>query len=166
LHPETPVGGRALKELFASDQLEMMSAHLQRMAKQQGAGEITVGERLPNTRRALAVAEFAREQGKLDEFREAAMSAYWREGRDLEATEYLREVITSAGLDPEAGLAAQDDETYLERVDELRAEAKRAGVNGIPTMFFGEGPVVTGAQPYELLLRAAKAAGATPRETG
>lgn len=38
--------------------------------------------------------------------------------------------------------------------------AARAGVNGIPTFFFGQGPVVVGAQPDEELARAAEAAGA------
>lgn len=137
-----------------------MTAHLQKMAREQGAGEIVVGERLPNTRRALAVAELARERGILDDFRDQAMNAYWQEGRDLEDDRVLRDVLERAGLDVAEGLAAQDDAVYLARVDALREEATRAGVNGIPTMFFGDGPVVVGAQPRAQLVEAAERAGA------
>ncbi len=46
--------------------------------------------------------------------------------------------------------------------DELRREASRAGVTGIPTFFFGD-EVVVGCQPYPMLARAAERAGAKRR---
>lgn len=164
LHPETPVGGMRLDRLFPADQIPLMAAHIQRLSNQHGAGEIKVGDRLPNTRRALAVAEYARDEGRLEEFKTAAMSGYWREGLDLENQDHLKTIIERADIDTVAGLAAQDDPKYLARVDEMRAEASKAGVTGIPTSFFSDGPVIVGAQSYEKLMEAAQAAGASRRE--
>ncbi len=114
---------------------------------------------LPNTRRALAVAEHARDRGRLTEFRQAAMDAHWRRALDLEDERVIRELAREAALEPDAAVAAMTDPRYLARVDELRQEATRAGVTGIPTFFIGE-DVVVGCQPYPVLAAAAERAGA------
>ncbi len=142
-----------------------MAAHIRSLSLQQGAGEISISDHMPNTRRALAVAEYARGKGRLDELRDAAMTGYWRDGLGLEDEEGVRAICTRAGLDPDEGLAAREDPEMLAKVDELRAEAKGMGVTGIPAFFFAPGVVVVGAQPYENLARAAEEAGANRRST-
>lgn len=124
--------------------------------------EMRMPERIFNTRRALAVAERARDLGPLDAFRAAAMRAYWREGKDLEDEAALRDIAREAGLDPHDALAAADDPRYQERIDAVRAEAGRRGVSAIPTFFLG-GWRIVGSQPYEVLHDAALRAGARPR---
>lgn len=47
---------------------------------------------------------------------------------------------------------------YLDRVDDMRRDASRAGVTGIPTFFVGEG-VIVGCQPYDTLTAAVEQAG-------
>jgi predicted DsbA family dithiol-disulfide isomerase len=114
--------------------------------------------RIPNTRRALAVAELARAQGKLDAFRSSAMSAHWREGMNIEADADLRVAAERAGLDGAEAVKAADDPRYLARIDEVRAEANALGVTGIPTFVFGElqknALAVVGCQPYDVLAAA------------
>jgi predicted DsbA family dithiol-disulfide isomerase len=139
-----------------------MIAYMRRFAASFGIDEMGSPERIPNTRRAEAMAEFARHQGQLDAFRDAAMEAHWRQGRNIEDHADLREVAASAGLDPDAALHAADDPTYLERVDAIRTEASARHVTGIPTFFFGDAAVV-GCQPYGVLADAARRAGAQPR---
>lgn len=117
---------------------------------------------MPNTRCALAIAEYAREQGKLLAFRDAAMHAHWREGKNLEDEEDLRALALRAGLDPEAAIQALGAEQYLQRVDAIREEASQIGVTGIPTLIIGRYGVV-GCQPYEALVQAAERAGARRR---
>jgi len=117
---------------------------------------------MPNTRRALAVAEYAREQGKLAAFREAAMHAHWQDGKNLEDTQDLREITLRAGLEPGAALQAMESERYLQRVDAMRAEATRMGVTGIPTLIIGRHSVV-GCQPYEVIAQVAERTGAQRR---
>jgi predicted DsbA family dithiol-disulfide isomerase len=123
--------------------------------------------RIPNTRRALAIAELAREGGRLDEYRRAAMEAHWRDEKDLENDADLAAISRRAGLDADEALRASRDPRYLERIDDVRAEANQLGVTGIPTFVFGdlddEPLAVVGCQPYEVLGRAAERAGARRR---
>ena len=118
---------------------------------------------MPNTRRALAIAEYAREQGKLEAFRDAAMYAHWREGKNLEDEHDLRDIALHAGLEPEAALQATGAERYLQRVDAIREEATQIGVTGIPTLVASQYGVV-GCQPYEVIAQAVERAGARRRE--
>jgi len=139
-----------------------MMAHAEQVARSFGVTGIRIPERLNNTRRALVLAEWARSQGKLLEFRDAAMEAYWRRGEDLEDTEVLARLAEQAGLPAEQARAAMDAPEYQARVDTLSAEGRAAGVSGIPTVFIGNVRVV-GCQPYEAFAEAARRAGARRR---
>ena len=110
-------------------------------------------ERMPNTLLALAVTEFAREEGKLHQFRKLAMDAYWRNDLDLEARTVLGAIAENAGLDPMKAISATENETYLERVKLMNHEAWRNGISGIPTFIIGESRIV-GCQPFEVLAEA------------
>jgi len=139
-----------------------MHARLREFAKGFGITDMQFRERSPNTRRALAIAEFAREQGKLEAWRKLAMDAHWRRGLDLESEADLRALAAEAGLDPGAAIAASTDETYLSIIDRKREEAEELGVTGIPT-FVVNNYAVVGCQPYEVLVRLVESQGALRR---
>ena len=134
-----------------------MREYMRRFAAGFGIEDMGSPDRIPNTRRALAMAEYAREQGRGDAFRDSAMDAHWRRGENLEAGEDLLAVASRAELDPEAALSAADDATHQARVDAIRAEASDQGVTGIPTFFVGD-EVIVGCQPYEVLAAAVRRA--------
>lgn len=164
LHPETPRGGIPLAEYFPAARLPSMKAHVEAFAASFGIADLVFPTRLPNTRRALAVAEYARERARLVAFRDATMDAYWRKGRDIEKDDVLAEIATSVGLDPAAAVAAADDPVHQAKIDQRRREAEDAGVTGIPTFLFGERPIrIVGCQPLEVLRQAAEAIGAPKR---
>ncbi|MEW5848707.1 MAG: DsbA family protein [Myxococcota bacterium] len=163
LHPETPEGGMPITRLFPASRVGPMHERLKNFAAEFGITGMIPSQHIPNTRRALAVAEWAREKGKLTPFRHRAMDAYWLEGKNVEDVKVLQEVATAAGLPAEEVPAAMNDERYLARIDDTRAEANEMGVTGIPTFIFGNLAVV-GCQPYEVLERVALRAGAKPRK--
>jgi predicted DsbA family dithiol-disulfide isomerase len=142
-----------------------MAEALRRFAAAFGVEGLRIPERTPNTRKVLALAEWARDEGRLHPFREAAMNAHWRQGRDLEDEKVLADLAASAALDPQAALAALRDPRYARRVDSMNREAARAGVTGIPTFFVGERMVV-GCQPYPAVAALAEASGALRRKPG
>jgi predicted DsbA family dithiol-disulfide isomerase len=150
LHPGTPRGGMPLTRLFGNVNLDALHARTQRFAAGFGVTDFRPPDHLQSSRRALAIAEFARAEGALDPFRHAAFDANFRR------------VASLAGLDPEGALAAADDPTYLERVDARQARARADGITGIPTFVFGNERVV-GCVPYETLRAAAERAGAVAR---
>lgn len=178
LHPSTPRGGMPITALFPAhlgDGLgPTMHARLAQFAAGFGVTGLQPSQHIPNTRRALAVAELARDAGRLLPFREAAMDAHWRDGRDLEDLDVLASLAQATGLDPDAARAAADSPAYQRRVDDLREEAGAMGVSGIPTFIFGVAPPtpgarpsrgvgVVGCQPWEALQAAAMRAGARRR---
>jgi predicted DsbA family dithiol-disulfide isomerase len=139
-----------------------MSDYLVKFAAGFGVDDIRPTTRMPKTRRALAVAEFARDHGRLGEFRSLTMYAHWTGGKDIEDAAVLRQLAAASGLDPGVAIAAAADPVYLKRVDDMRVEYKQVGVGGIPTFVFGS-QAVEGCQPYRILSVVARRAGAKPR---
>ena len=135
-----------------------MKEHAARFAEQFGLTGLKPPDVSPNTRKVLALAEYARDQGKLDAFRHVAMEAHWREGKNLGDDATLIALAKGVGLDEDGARAAMTSPELLARVDRSRELAESLGVSGIPTFFFGRYRVV-GCQPYETLAEAADAAG-------
>ncbi len=132
-------------------------------AKEFGLEGLNPPERSPNTRKVLAIAERARDRGVLDRFRDVAMNAYWRDGRDLGDLDTLIELAGRVGLTADDVRAAIVDPELLARLDRARQAAEDRGVTGIPTFFIGPYRVV-GCQPYEVLAEAVAAAALIPGE--
>jgi predicted DsbA family dithiol-disulfide isomerase len=161
LHPGTPRGGSSLEELFPG-RAKALGDHALQVARSFGVASMRVPARMNNTRRVLAVAEWARTQGKLMAFRDVALAAFWERGEDLEDAQVLGRLAEHAGLPAEGARAAMDAPEYQARVDTLAAEGRAAGVSGIPVTFIGNVRVV-GCQPYEVFEEAARRAGAKRR---
>lgn len=151
-----------IADRFGAARAREMTTYLARFAASFGVTGMLRPERSPNTRMALAVAEHARDRGRLHPFRRAAMDAFWRHGRDLEDPAVLADCAREAGLDPALAVAAIDDPALRARVDDMGRAAARAGVTGIPTFVIGSRRVV-GCQPYEVLEEVAQAEGARRR---
>ncbi|MFQ5840684.1 MAG: DsbA family protein, partial [Candidatus Methylomirabilales bacterium] len=105
----------------------------------------------PRSRKALEAAEFAREQGKFDEFHLACFRAFFEEGRDIGDPEVLLALGEEVGLARDALQQALATDQYTPKVLADQAEAARLGITGVPTYIVGERHVVVGAQPYEVL---------------
>jgi predicted DsbA family dithiol-disulfide isomerase len=161
LHPGTPKGGIESQHPVSGDSGNM-GEYLQQFAARFGVQDMKSSKRIPNTRRALAMAEFARDQGKLKEFCSSTMEAHWKDGKDIEDSAVLAGLAMAAGLDPEKALLAADDAAYLRRIDDMRLEYKQVKTSGVPTFVF-ETELVEGCKPYEVIAAAALRAGARHR---
>lgn len=150
-----------LDEFFPPERLKGMAEYMKTFAAQFGIDDFRQPSRIPNTRRALALAEVAREDGKLDPYRQRAMDAHWRDGLDLENDDDLRAVARDAGLSGDA-VDRSKDPKYLERIDAVREEANAIGVEGIPTFVIGRYGF-SGAQSYDAFVALAERAGAQRR---
>jgi predicted DsbA family dithiol-disulfide isomerase len=160
LHPRTPPGGVPLSEYLPDP--EGMLGYVQSFAAGFGILDLRPPLRLASTRRALAVAEHARGEGRLEPFRAAAFDAYWRRQRGLESDEDLAAIAAEAALDPAAAVSAASDPRMLAHVDAARRAALEARVTGVPTFDIG-GERVVGCQRIDVLADAARRAGARRR---
>jgi len=162
LHPNTPRGGVSLSTLFPGVPLPALHERIRQFGSRFGVTSFNPPNELHNTRRALAIAELARDRGCLEPFRAAAFEAHWRQGKNLEDDGDLAAVAAAAGLPGDEALRASDDPAMLARVDQKQDEARRRGVTGIPT-FIIAGEEVVGCQPYEILAAVAERAGVRRR---
>jgi predicted DsbA family dithiol-disulfide isomerase len=149
LHPELPPGGRPIADLVGARRAAEYREHLDRFAANRDI-PLNQPDRVPSSRRALRLTEYAREEGRLLRVKEAVMDAQWLEDRDIEANDVLGDIAERAGLSPEAALRAADSPDYQRRIDAIRQEALARKVISIPTFFCKDRRVV-GCQPYEKL---------------
>ncbi len=104
--------------------------------------------RIPNSRRALAVTELARERGLHEPVHTRLMHAYWSEAADIGDDDVLLDLVAEAGLDRAAAARAAADETYADRVLASTRRAHTHGINAIPAFVLDDSLLVVGAHPH------------------
>jgi predicted DsbA family dithiol-disulfide isomerase len=161
LHPEYPPEGIPREEL---ERRYGAGFHQRLFAMFEAAGlpHAEQIDRVPNSRRALVLGEYAREQGRFDEVHRRLFRAYWAEGRDIGTDEVLLDVAAQAGLDPAEAAARLDDPSLLRIVDEQTTQVMEHGAGGVPAWAIDERVLVPGAQPHEVFERVLERLGHAP----
>ena len=149
IHPETPKEGTELSKLpFPKEYLEMMKANIKKLAADVGV-IFKLSDKLPNSRMALFLSEFARKKGKFDEFHKLVFDSYWKDGKDIGDQELLMGLAESIGFERKEILEYLDSEEPLKELKISLKKLRNYGINGVPT-FIISGRIVVGAQPYEV----------------
>jgi predicted DsbA family dithiol-disulfide isomerase len=163
LHPETPLEGKTLAELFADRDVDI-PALLDRLKKAAEQAGVPFGNRTHtyNSRRAQELSKWAEEQGKGDDFHMAVFKAYFKDGQNIGRRQVLKALAASLGLDPAEADKVMEQGLYKEAVDRDWNYSRRIGVTAVPT-FVANGRGVVGAQPYGELVKLMQAAGAATR---
>ena len=92
----------------------------------------------PYTNLAFQGLEFAKDQGKGDEYNDAVFRAFFQRSRDIGRIDVLSDIANEVGLDPEQFRAALEQGTYRDRVQQLLQTAYgRIRVTAVPTMIIG-----------------------------
>ncbi len=112
------------------------------------------GARSPNTLLAHVLLYWAGERPDVDQnaLAEKLFAAHHTHSEDLGDPAVLARIAGEVGMDPdqvEAGLRTGKDE---DRVQALMAQARQAGVSGVPFFVFNGQYAVSGAQPPEALV--------------
>jgi predicted DsbA family dithiol-disulfide isomerase len=108
----------------------------------------------PNTLEAHRLLHYAEQHGRQDEVAEELFKAYFIEGANLADPETLAAVAERAGLDRAKVAAYLASDTDREVVQHGDAEARSAGIGGVPFFIFNRRVGVSGAQESETLLEA------------
>lgn len=119
----------------------------------------------PRSRKAFEAAEYARSVGQFDAMHRALFRAFFEEGRDIGEVAVLRDIGRDVGLDEAALADALQSGRFTATVIEDQTLARRIGLRGVPASLMmavaqDDRPplLVSGAQPYEELARAAEQA--------
>ncbi len=167
IHPETPPEGRPRTELgYDPDHWHKLMASLDQLAAEEGV-TLAPPERTADSRRALLLAEAAKEDGAevFYPLHRGLFEAYFLAGQDIGCEEALRRVAAEAGVSEATLERAWTDPAYPRRLQDHLAAAREAGITGTPTFSFGDRRLV-GAQPAEVLLAAAREAAASRSAAG
>ena len=152
LHPEIPPEGMELPYHIRA-QFGGMSKRLEQLALDAGM-QMTIPNRIPNSRRSLEASEYAREQGKHEAFHHTVFQKFYGEGLDMSDWEVLRSAAEEIGLDPDDLQQKTDSGQYKAVVDTYFSQAKAIGITGVPTYILDNNYAIVGAQPYEIFRQA------------
>jgi predicted DsbA family dithiol-disulfide isomerase len=152
IHPEWPTEGMPASEYRRGMDPETRRAvwtRIEAMAEQAGF-TMKPPELLTNSRLALEAAEFAKERGKDEAFAERVYRAYFNEELDIGNHGVLSDLADDVGLDRGELNLALESNRYSLRLKNNALVARERGVDGVPTFFIGEYPLV-GAQSEEVM---------------
>jgi predicted DsbA family dithiol-disulfide isomerase len=105
---------------------------------------------MPNTLDAHRLIHWAGIEDRQSDVVSAIMRAYWVEGRDIGDRETLADVAVAQGMDGPAVLRLLASDADADDLVARDQDARRKGVNSVPTFLVAQHYVVTGAQPVEV----------------
>ncbi len=104
---------------------------------------------------SLEATEYAKEQGKYEEFHKACYRVFWDESQDLGDMKVLESVARGVGLDWPELESRLESQHYREQVIQQYVQGRQIGFQGIPAFIIGD-VAFTGAVPYEVFQSAAQ----------
>ncbi len=152
IHPETPKEGQTLEEMGINPHyIEMVRENVRRMAKELNL-ELIPPPKVSNSKMALLLAEYAKENGRFHEYHKEVFKAYWHDGKDIGNTRILFDIIKKIGLEANEAKKFLKDKSGNQKMAEHLKEAREKSIDGVPTFIIGF-EIIEGAQPYEVLKR-------------
>lgn len=152
LRPDTPPEGMDLPE-YIRQHAAKSTEHLRRTAQSYGMEFVHV-QRFFNTRRAHEATEYAREQGKSDEFHRAVFHKVYGLGQDISTWDVLCVAATESGLDADALQNAVESGQYTASVQSQVDHAHELGITGVPMYIFNDRYAIVGTKPYDVFQQA------------
>ncbi|MEJ2200269.1 MAG: DsbA family protein [Desulfuromonadaceae bacterium] len=159
LHPEVPMEGMELAELFRG-RSEVLAASKGRLKEAAAATGLPLvrRDRISNSRRAQELEKWAASLGKGDDFRRLTFHTYFAEGKDIAELSVLEEIVAAVGLPTLEVWDLLTFGTFGPAVEQDWFRARQLGVTVVPFYLYGEEPLV-GYRPYEELLQLVDGAG-------
>lgn len=155
LNPEMPAGGTDQKvyltnKFGGSDRYTQLTNQVTQVAATEGLNFDFANQKVsPNTREAHRIIQYAKQEGKQIEVKEAFMKAYFEQGVDLSKKENLLSVAAQAGLTKEKVEKLLSTDEGLMEVALAEKEMQKLGITGVPFYIINNQYGISGAQPAE-----------------
>jgi predicted DsbA family dithiol-disulfide isomerase len=153
LRPDTPPEGMELPEYITRARTNGSEERLRTIANMYGM-EFKSTERIYNTRLAHEATQYAREQGKGNEFHKVIFRRVYAEGKDPSEWDVLGAAAEEVGLNANEMQREVESEKFTANVADQVRWAYQIGVSGVPTYVINDRYAVVGAQPYEVFKNA------------
>lgn len=170
LNPDLPPEGmerrQYLEQKFGAANVARMHERVEAAGREAGIGfRFDRINRSPNTFDAHRLLCLAADQGRQTALKEALLSAYFLEGRDVGDHATLAAIGAETGLQGDV-LAWLASDGAAEAVRTDLAAAVDIGIGGVPFFIFAGRYALAGAQPAEVFQQALAAATALPAAGG
>jgi predicted DsbA family dithiol-disulfide isomerase len=153
LYFDTPPEGKELPDHVKRARANGSEVRLRQMADSYGM-EFESTKRIYNTHLAHEATEYAREQGKGNEFHKVIFRKVYAEGQDPGQWDVLRSAAEEVGLNADEIQREVENEKYTANVADQVRWAYQIGVTGVPTYVINNRYAIVGAQPYEVFKNA------------
>ena len=157
LRDDIPPEGKPRPQTEDGAQPGELQEPLRTAALEAGLTKMKRSSRISYSLPALEATEYAKEQGKYEEFHKACYQAYWEESRDIGDFQVLEAITTGCGLDWAELEERLRSGYYREAVLGQHRAGIEIGVRAIPAFVIGNNGF-TGAAPYETFQFAAERA--------
>jgi len=149
LHPETPLEGRELAELFAGREamIRDMQARLLQVAAIEGVPLIKQS-RTYNSRLAQELGKWAEAQGHGNQFHQAVYRAFFVDGVNIALVDELIRIVAAVGLPADQARTVLEERSYAAAVDADWQRAMELHITAVPTHLCG-GRRLSGFAAYE-----------------
>jgi len=147
-----PEGSPPIPEWYM-EKIKQMRPQFKAIAKSQYDIDIEQGPFGINSRPALIGMKYAEQNGKGEDYHTRVFEAYFQDALNIEDINVLRNIVTDLGLDADAFEASLTDTALDDAVSSDVQTAHEYGITGVPAMVFMDKYLLSGAQPYEELVR-------------
>ncbi|MFP5318057.1 MAG: DsbA family protein [Acidimicrobiia bacterium] len=148
IHPEIPVGGVSLSDRWGARYGEAMEMYRRIEAQCEEAGlPFARPARVPNTRRALETAEWARRHAPdaAVPLERAMFEAQFVDQRPLDDPDVVDDLVAGAGADAAEARRAVEAGEMADAMTAAAATASSLGINATPTWIVGGRVLIPGA---------------------
>jgi predicted DsbA family dithiol-disulfide isomerase len=153
LHPEYPPTGIPRRQLLDRYGPEL-TERMHRFFGARGLEYNPHPDLVPNSRRALQLAELGRDLGRHADVHERLMGAYWGEARDIGDVDVLRTLAAELELPAPDVEEVLTGDRYRDRIEDATRQAVSIGANAVPAFLLDRRLLVLGAQPEQVFEQA------------
>ena len=160
LHPDTPVKGRTLQDMFgvSAEDIKAKNAHMQKLMKTEGLPYNTRSHTY-NSRLAQEIGSWAETRAGRNDIHDKFFEAYFVNKLNISDIGVIIDIVKSVGLDLQEAQKVLEDRTFKDAVDAAWRKSHSYGVTSVPT-FISAGQGLVGAQSYRALEYLIKEVGA------
>lgn len=158
LDPNAPAEGVAhktyMREKFGTDAGRAIAEKINHAAEGTGLNfDFSRIEKMPNTLLAHRLMLFAGQRGHQHRLSEALFSAYFEQGIDIGSGPRLLDIAVENGLPRDESEMALSSQAADPHIQTSNAQAREAGISGVPAFILGGRHTLMGAQDPDYLHR-------------
>ena len=146
IHPEVPEEGMLLTDYFPN--ANQMFGQLKAMGQPYGVkfNHLTM---MPNTNRALQVAEYAKTVGKSNDYNTAMYKATFEDDVNISDIKEIKKIASSVGISSDEVDTIFDNNDYKKILEDNKVYCRNNNITSVPTFIVNDQVAVVGAQGPE-----------------